>query len=130
MSLRVHVEKRQEGIFVVTLDGRLDTNTYRLCDKRPAPLFDVSTKVLMFDMTKLNYISSMGLQVLFMARKAIEAHKGSVIMANLQPQITKVFEIVKALPPEAIFQSIEEADDYFDLMQRREIEKKNDSPEG
>jgi anti-anti-sigma factor len=84
----------------------------------------------MFDMTKLNYISSMGLQVLFKARKAIEAHKGSVIMANLQPQITKVFEIVKALPPETIFQSIEEADDYFDLMQRREIEKKNDSPEG
>ncbi len=123
MALKVDIEKRDGGTCVVKLEGRLDTDTYLECQQKIKPLFTASTKVLMFDMSNLSYISSAGVSTIFSAKKSIEANKGTFMMVNLQPQIKKVFEIIKALPDESIFGSIEEADNYLDAMQRKEIEK-------
>jgi sigma-B regulation protein RsbU (phosphoserine phosphatase) len=45
------------------------------------------------------------------------------MLVNPQPQVRKVFEIVKALPFETIFRNIEEADAYLSKIQRDETEK-------
>ena len=42
---------------------------------------------------------------------------------NLQPQIEKVFEIIKALPDQRIFKDIEELDRYLDRMQKKVIKE-------
>jgi hypothetical protein len=42
-----------------------------------------------------------------------------VTLANLQPPVQKVFDIVRALPAADIFASVEEMDAYLDAMQRR-----------
>jgi hypothetical protein len=55
--------------------------------------------------------------VVFKAAKAVRATGGSVGLANRQPQIVKVFEIVKALPDLRVFQNDEEMDDYLRTMQ-------------
>jgi hypothetical protein len=47
------------------------------------------------------------------------------LMVNLQPQIKKVFDIAQALPGEAVFSSVEEADEYFDAMQKKALEEGN-----
>lgn len=123
MSLRIDVEKRKEGYFIVSLDGKLDTITSVAFEEKIDPILNSSTEVLVLDMEKLNYISSMGLRSIFKARKALKPHEGKLVATNLQPQVAKVFEIVIALPKACIFESIEEADEYFDLMQRQELEK-------
>ena len=38
---------------------------------------------------------------------------------NLQPQIKKVFEIINAIPSMKIFTSMEELDEYLDIMQKK-----------
>ena len=40
-------------------------------------------------------------------------------MVNPQPQIQKVFDVVKAVPLNEIFTSFAEADAYLDAMQRK-----------
>jgi anti-anti-sigma regulatory factor len=47
---------------------------------------------------------------------------GKIVLLNLHPQIRKVFEIIKALPSEQIFESVEELDQYLDTMQKGTIE--------
>ena len=37
---------------------------------------------------------------------------------NLQPQIQKVFDILKAIPTLKVFANIEELDNYLDVMQK------------
>jgi anti-anti-sigma regulatory factor len=44
---------------------------------------------------------------------------GKIVLLNLQPQIREVFDIIKALPCEQIFSSIEEMDEYLDCMQKK-----------
>lgn len=120
MSLVVDVIKRENGTYVVMPNGSMDSNTYGICEEKIKPFLNESTKVLIFDLSKLEYISSAGLRVIFGAKKAIDAVKGTFLLSNLQPQIRKVFDIVKALPAESIFESVEEADRYLDSMQKEE----------
>jgi anti-anti-sigma factor len=65
----------------------------------------------------LIYISSAGLRVVFKAAKALKLAGGKLAVANRQPQIVKVFDIVKALPDLTVFSSDAEMDDYLRAMQ-------------
>lgn len=123
MSLNVYIEKRNDKYYAVKLDGRLDTHTFEDCESKLQPILNQEPKVLMFDLTNLSYISSMGLRTMLKTRKTLEAKGGKIVMLNLQPQIAKVFEIAQALPDVNIFSSEQEADHYFDVMQKKEMEK-------
>jgi anti-anti-sigma factor len=127
MSLIVNVEeKHRENAYQVSLDGRLDSNTCGSCTHIVKELLDKSAKDIIFNLKRLNYINSMGLRLLFSTAKNLKSQSRNMIITNLQPQIAKVFEIIKELPSVPIFSSIEEADEYLDLMQRREIEKSSE----
>jgi anti-anti-sigma factor len=129
MNLDVKISRKEEGYFVVSLDGRLDSETYAFCEEKLTPILNAATRGLTFDMSGLSYISSMGLRVVIKTRKAIEGAGGKVLMVHLQPQIAKIFEIAAALPRYQVFASIREADEYFTAMQEKTIEEQKNKPE-
>ena len=118
MSLKVTSREKSLGVFIVSPEGSLDTNTYTILEKKVDLLLDTSPRMIIFDLEKLDYISSMGVRVIAKAKKSLKKNEGKVVLLNLQPQIRKVFEIIKALPSEQIFSSIEEMDRYLDSMQK------------
>ena len=122
MNLTIHVGRRQSGAQLVSLVGRLDTNTHGDLDAALAPLLESKIHSLVLDLAELNYISSAGVRSIFKARKALAGRGGKVLVARLQPQIQKVFDVVKAVPLEEIFTSVAEADAYLDNLQRRVVE--------
>ncbi|MFH0771404.1 MAG: STAS domain-containing protein [Candidatus Omnitrophota bacterium] len=123
MSLNVSVNKRQGGVFLVSIIGSIDSDTYRILDEKTAPILIPETKVIIFDMEKVEYISSMGLNIIFKTQRAVEKNGGTFVMTDIQPQVKKVLEVVKALPNMKVFESVEEADSYLFKIQRDEIEK-------
>jgi anti-sigma B factor antagonist len=123
MPLNITVENKQEGVHVVMPEGHLDSTTSFMFEEEVTPLFAATTKVLVFDLSKLDYISSAGVRFVFMAQKAMSQYNGVFMMTNLKPQIKKVFEIINALPNLRVFKNIEEADEYLYAMQEKEIEK-------
>lgn len=109
------------------LAGQLDTHTYQIADAALEPaLSDPGVQLLVLDLTGLEYISSAGLRTVFKARKAIGSRGGKVLVANPQPQIRKVFDLVKAVPFSEIFSSTAEADAYLDAMQKRVLSGEDD----
>ena len=117
--LEIKIEGQPEGRVRVTLDGRLDSQTYEQCEQRLQPFLTPVTRVLVFDLAQLDYLSSMGVRVLMKTSKALAAHGGKCLLTRLQPPIRTVMDIANALPAQSIFASVEEADRYLDLMQRR-----------
>jgi anti-sigma B factor antagonist len=117
--LEITVENQPEGRVRVALNGRLDTQTYAQCEERINPLLTAATRVLVFDMAQLDYLSSMGLRVLMKTSKALAAHGGKCLLTRIQPPIRSVIDIANALPAQNIFASVEEADHYLDVIQRR-----------
>ena len=122
MPLNITSKEKEPGVFVVSSEGSLDTNTYSVLEKQVDSILEGSPKVIIFDMEYLNYISSMGVRVILKARKVLEKRAGNIVLLNLKPHIRKVFDIINALPSEQVFSSVEEMDQYLDRMQRKVIE--------
>ena len=123
MALRVMSDEKTLGVYVVSPVGSLDTNTYSTLQQEVESLLQESPQVIIFDLKELNYISSSGVSVILMARKVMKSNQGEVLLVNMQPQIEKVFEIIKALPDQRIFKDIEELDSYLDRMQKKVIKE-------
>ncbi len=122
MSLKVISKEKSMGVFIVTPEGSLDTITYPILEEKLDLLQNTSPVMIIFDLEKLDYISSMGIRVIAKVKKSLKEHGGKVVLLNLQPQIRKVFDIIKVLPSEQIFESIEEIDNYLDCMQKKTME--------
>ncbi len=112
----------------ILLGGRLDTHTYQQLDEALDPLLIPELQSLVLDLAALEYISSAGIRSIFKARKALAGHGGKVLVANPQPQIQKVFDVVKAVPLNEIFSSVAEVDAYLDVMQRKVLQGDDEEP--
>ena len=119
MSLSIEIAPAGNGNQRVSLAGRLDTHTYGDLDQQLAPVLASSIQSLVLDLAGLEYISSAGVRSIFKARKALAARGGKVVVVNPKPQIQKVFDVVKAVPLDEIFSSVQEADAYLDAMQKK-----------
>ncbi|MDR7133262.1 anti-anti-sigma factor [Lysobacter niastensis] len=119
MELQIRIDPAINGNQKVALGGRLDTHSFDELDRRLAPVLASNIQSLVLDLAGLEYISSAGVRSIFKARKALATRNGKVLVLNPQPQIKKVFDVVKAVPLNEIFTSVEEADAYLDVMQRK-----------
>jgi anti-anti-sigma factor len=123
MALSVTVIERRRPqhstATVIQLAGRLDTAAAPQAERELAPILADRPPVLVFDLTRLEFISSAGLRLLFDARRIVEERGGVVVFSHPQPAIHKVFEIVRALPDLTVFASDAELDEYLATMQHR-----------
>jgi anti-anti-sigma factor len=120
MSLQIQIEPPKARQQRIALAGRIDTHTYQDLDQRLAPVLgNVVVDNLVLDLGGVDYISSAGVRSVFRARKALAARGGKVLVLNPQPQVKKVFDIVKAVPITDVFRSTAELDAYLDRMQKK-----------
>ncbi|CAD7724540.1 hypothetical protein LMG31886_06620 [Xanthomonas hydrangeae] len=125
-TLAIQIDPPQDTRQRVILTGRLDSHTYQDLDAALSPLLGTSIVTLVLDLTALEYISSAGIRSIFKVRKALATHQGKLLVTNPQPQIRKVFDMVKAVPLSDVFASTEELDAYLAAMQRKVIEQHAD----
>ena len=119
MDLEITVQESKAGRFTVFPQGRIDSETYVRFNKKIQPLVGKKTKNVLIDMGRVNYISSAGLGAIFNLMKRLKENGSELLLCNLQPQIKKVFDMIKALPPASIFASAEEADQYLGHVMER-----------
>ena len=118
MALTMKVVENKPRVFVVTLAGSLDSTTYPALETKLASLIaEGAAKVLTLDLAALEFISSMGIRVIFKAKKDLARSGGAFFMARIPPPIVKALEIIDALPSMQIFSSIQEMDAYLAKMQ-------------
>ncbi|HVR28818.1 MAG TPA: STAS domain-containing protein, partial [Thermoanaerobaculia bacterium] len=117
--LRIQSRETRAGVFEIALAGRLDADSADRLEDALAPILAGSPRALQLNLAGVSYISSRGLGVVISTIKRLHAHGGKFAMTELQPPVRKVFEIAAALPEESVFASPEEADRYFDAIQRK-----------
>lgn len=123
MSLSIDITQGDAGTYRVKLTGKLDTSTYEQLEEALKPaLTDPDARAIRLELQDLTYISSMGLGTVVKTKRAIEAKGGVLALIGAQPQVGKVFQIVRLLPKEVVFASREEADEYFAMIQQKVLE--------
>ena len=88
----MNIEKKLEGTtLAIALEGRLDTTTSPDLEETLGASLDGVT-ALVFDFTKLDYLSSAGLRVLLSAQKRMNK-QGSMKLVHVNDAVKEVFEI-------------------------------------
>jgi anti-anti-sigma factor len=117
--LRIQSRESRPGTFELELVGRIDALSADRLEDALAPILASSPRAIRLNMAGVSYISSRGLGVVVSTIKKVHAGGGKFAMTELQAPVRKVFEIAAALPEESVFASQEEADRYFDAIQRK-----------
>ena len=119
MSLNVRTEDGRSFTKTIYLKGSLDTETVSAFDQELDAVLESPLKVLVIDLSELDYLSSVGIRSMFRAQKSMKARAGEALIVNPQPAVQKVFDIVKAVDLKAVFSSVQELDKYLDTIQRK-----------
>ena len=85
--------REENGKFIATLEGRLDTVAADQTAKDLSPLNDCTGHDIIIDCTNLEYISSSGLRILLNIRKNASAVGSKVTILNINEEIEKAFEM-------------------------------------
>lgn len=106
-------ESEQGQVFVIEVEGRVDSTTSADLEKKMNDLFAAGNKFFVFDFAQVDYISSAGLRVLIMAAKKSKAAGGKVVLSALRGTVQEVFDLAGFSSIFAIFGSLPEAVQSF-----------------
>jgi anti-anti-sigma factor len=83
----------ESDIFIFSIQGRLDAVSVPELEERLNQWFEQSETKLIFDLDRLDYISSAGLRVFLTTAKKMKARGGKLCMARLRENVKEVFTI-------------------------------------
>ena len=127
MRVEIKPNKNKKGFFTVIPHGAIDSDSHDNFRQSLDKLLVKSTKGILIDLKKVDYISSAGFGVLFSIQKFLQKQKAELLFCNLKPQIQKLFDVMKVLSSQNIFNSIEEADAYLLDVVKEEIRKQREN---
>lgn len=88
----MNIQKALSGAaLTVALEGRLDTTTAPKLEEKLRGSVDGVSR-LVFDLAKLEYISSAGLRVLLAMQKLMN-QQGEMVLQNVNEAVMEVFEV-------------------------------------
>lgn len=119
MALNITPIQKNTQTVSFTLSGQLDSETTPALDQQIQKALVNGANVIVLDMADLKMITSAGVGVVMKTQASMAKRGGELIMLNMQPQITKVFEIVRLLPTLTVFESMQEMDNYLIKIQKR-----------
>ena len=82
--------KKEENKLIISLDGKLDTNTSPELDKTISELEGIDE--LYIDLKNVDYISSAGLRVLLSMQKIMNK-QGKMVIKNVCENVMDIFEV-------------------------------------
>ena len=116
--LSVSVKRHPSGVAaVIEIEGHVDHQTVHLLRQRITPLLAAGLRALIFDMSRLKFLSSAGVGVLIHARRTQAAWHGTCHFSNLPPSVRRVFSVMDALPGDQVFANSKEMDRYLTELQ-------------
>ena len=83
----------ENGILNVAIKGRLDAATASVAEGEIKKMLEGKENRLLFDLSELEYLSSVGLRVILSAAKEIRSRDGKVALAALTQYVYEIFEI-------------------------------------
>ena len=119
MALKITPTQKNTHTVSIALSGQLDSETSVALDQQIQKVLLGGADIIIFDMDALSMITSAGVGVVMKAQTSLAKRGGDLMMLNMQPQIKKVFEIVRLLPTLKVFENTQEMDNYLVRIQQR-----------
>ncbi|MDR0444484.1 MAG: STAS domain-containing protein [Treponema sp.] len=95
-SLKIRLEKvsSAENCLLLALTGYIDTYNSTHFQKRVQKAIDAGFHKLIFQCESLSYISSTGIGSFTVFLKAVKSQDGDIVLLNIQPKVSEVFQLL------------------------------------
>ena len=104
---------REKDVSVIVPQGKLDSFSSRDFEERLLALIAQGHTKLIIDCTQLEYVSSAGLRIFYLAANRLQALRGKMVLCAVNETIQRVFDIVDLSSDFLILQSREQALQQF-----------------
>jgi anti-sigma B factor antagonist len=102
--LAIHIaQEMQDGVRILALSGRLDTETAADVELALQDLLAAGERRYLVDLAGIGYVSSAGLRVLLALAKKLDGGKGELKLCGLNASVNQVFEMTGFCKLFAIF---------------------------
>ena len=122
MPLNIKLQQTDKNTVKLILSGQINSETWERLDRQITELLGKKIMALILDMADVDFISSAGVGAIIKAKMSLMRNYGDLAILNPQPQIRKVFDIMKLLPAMNVFANIKELDEYLTRIQKQVIE--------
>ncbi|MGH2270823.1 STAS domain-containing protein [Anaerohalosphaeraceae bacterium U12dextr] len=122
MPLNIKLQQIDKNTVKIILVGQINSDTYEALDHQIQELIQKKISTVILDLADVDFISSAGVGAIIKAKMSMMRYYGELALVNPQPQIRKVFDIMKLLPAMNVFANIQELDEYLARIQKRVIE--------
>ena len=96
-------------IYILRVIGKLDNSNASDCEVKISELIDSGCKHLIFDFSKLEYISSAGLRIVLVAIRMLREKSGELSIFGMSDHVTEVFAICGLNKKIKVYKTQEEA---------------------
>src|SRR5262245_42320790 len=100
-------------VLVLAVQGSLDVITSPELEKKVQELIDSGERRLVFDLSKLDYISSAGLRAVMLGVKQMTEAGGHIRFCGLSKQVRQVFDIAGLSFRLALYAALDDALENF-----------------
>ena len=100
---------RKGDTVVCTIKGRLDSLSAPDLEKECTTWIEGGTRVLVFDLAELDYVSSAGLRVFIASAKKLKARQGELRFCNIHGMVKEVFGMAGLTTMFSLYDSVEAA---------------------
>jgi anti-anti-sigma factor len=122
MPLNIKLQRVDKNTYNLILSGQINSETWERLDKQIAELLGQKITALVLDLADVDFVSSAGVGAIIKAKMSLMRNYGELAILNPQPQICKVFDIMKLLPAMNVFANVKELDEYLTRIQKQVIE--------
>lgn len=112
IDFNINTQELPGGIAVISVKGFLDAYTYKKLEQAINNLFNQNVYRLIADLSRVNYISSAGVEVFTGAMVVAQENKGDIIIIAPKPNV--IFRLLGLSKIFTITNSIEHALKFFD----------------
>ena len=93
-NIEVIPSEKGDNVVLLKIDGELDVHTVPEMDAVIKEQFDKDINKMVFDLSGLTYSSSAGIGILMSSIKFARGKGGDIKLANLQPRVLRVLELL------------------------------------
>ncbi|MEN6309813.1 MAG: STAS domain-containing protein [Anaerohalosphaeraceae bacterium] len=122
MPLNIKIQQIDKNTVKIILSGQINSDTWEALDRQISELIQKKISTIILDLADVDFVSSAGVGAIIKAKMSLMRYYGELALVNPQPQIRKVFDIMKLLPAMNVFTNIQELDEYLTRIQKRVIE--------
>jgi anti-anti-sigma factor len=99
----------ESDVTIIAMQGKLDSFSSKSFEEKLLGLIAAGSKKVLLDCAGLEYVSSAGLRIFYLAASKLETTGGKIVFCAVHPVIKRVFDIVDLSSEFLILSNREEA---------------------